>query len=380
MKFAFCLFKYFPYGGLQRSFLQLARTCLCRGHQIDVFTGSWTGEQPQDLNISIIPPKGLTNHRQYVDFARKMMKQTHGQNYDAVVGFNKMPGLDIYFASDVCYASQAQQRHLLYRASPRCRTLLALEDSVFNPQAKIPIISISEKVNEEYIAHYGTAPSLFHTVPPGIAVDKFQFSDPQSIRESWRQEFDIPHDHKAIVMVGSDFRRKGVARAMRALAALPDLQKNQTHLIIVGAGRQAPYRLLAKQLRIASQVTFAGERDDVPRCLIGADLLLHAAHHETAGAVLIEAMAAGLPVLVTASCGYAFHVAKAQAGMLIPSPFTQQDLNQKLLSMLASDNLRSWATNGLRYVQEHDVSSRQEKTAEFIETLSQAPTNRTKRV
>ncbi|MCK4488081.1 MAG: glycosyltransferase, partial [Desulfobacterales bacterium] len=88
MKFAFCLFKYFPFGGLQRGFLRIAEICLERGHQVDVYTGSWQGEIPDGLQVSILPVRRLTNHRRYESFAKRLSKYLAARHYDAVVGFN----------------------------------------------------------------------------------------------------------------------------------------------------------------------------------------------------------------------------------------------------------------------------------------------------
>ena len=43
MKLAFCLFKYFPYGGLQRDFVRIARACIERGHTVEAFCLAWQG-------------------------------------------------------------------------------------------------------------------------------------------------------------------------------------------------------------------------------------------------------------------------------------------------------------------------------------------------
>ena len=47
LNLAFCLFKYFPFGGLQVDFMQISKICLDRGHKVDVYTISWNGEKPE---------------------------------------------------------------------------------------------------------------------------------------------------------------------------------------------------------------------------------------------------------------------------------------------------------------------------------------------
>ena len=370
MKFAFCLFKYFPSGGLQRGFLQLANVCMARGHQVDVYTGSWAGARPENPQIFIIPNKGFTNHGRYQSFAKRLNKQTTAKHYDAVVGFNKMPGLDVYFASDVCFATRALERSFLYRLSPRCRALMLLERSVFDRQAKTEIILISNREKTFYMDYYGTAEQRFHLVPPGISRDRVAIANAPAIRDDFRREFAVKPDQNIVLMVGSDYKRKGVDRAIRAISSLPLHLKKKILLMVVGKGKINPYFRLAKRLGVSSCVHFVGERNDVPRFLVGADLLLHPAYSENTGTVLIEAMAAGLPVLATDNCGYGFHVDQAGAGKLIPSPFRQETLNHILVSMLTSEHKDQWKRNGKRYIKKTDVYSRHEKSADVIEMVA----------
>lgn len=55
MNLAFCLYKYFPFGGLQRDFLRIATECQSRGHHVRVYTQSWDGDKPSGFEIIIVP-------------------------------------------------------------------------------------------------------------------------------------------------------------------------------------------------------------------------------------------------------------------------------------------------------------------------------------
>ena len=103
---------------------------------------------------------------------------------------------------------------------------------------------------------------------------------------------------------------------------------------------------------VAANFHIAQGRADVPELMQGADILVHPAHHEMAGHVILEAMASGLPVLPNAVCGYAFHVQQAQAGRLVPAPFLQHEFNRLLLEMLTSAKLEMWRENGIRYTKD----------------------------
>lgn len=369
-KFAFCLFKYFPFGGLQQDFLRIAKVCLARGHQVDVYTCSWEGEMPDGLHVSIIPVWRLTNHRRDESFAKKLSKYLAAKYYDAVVGFNKMPGLDVYYAADTCYALKARTKSFWYRLTGRCRSYLRLERAVFDKQSKTEILLISEQEKVFFKDYYGTAELRFHSLPPGIARDRIAPPNAEEIRTKLRNELGIDSNQNVVLMVGSGFKTKGVDRAIRAVSSLPFRLREKTILLIVGKDNAKPFWRLAKRLCISKQVRFVGGRKDVPRFLVSADLLLHPAYRETAGMVLIEAMASELPVLATDVCGYSYHIEHADAGEIIPSPFKQETLNQLLVSMLISDKKNQWQNNGRNYIANTDVFSLPEKAADIIEQVA----------
>ena len=69
MRVALSIFKYFPYGGIQRDMLKVARECLRRGHEVKIFTLRWEGPAEPDLDVEMLPIVGLNRHSQYDHFA-----------------------------------------------------------------------------------------------------------------------------------------------------------------------------------------------------------------------------------------------------------------------------------------------------------------------
>jgi UDP-glucose:(heptosyl)LPS alpha-1,3-glucosyltransferase len=173
-------------------------------------------------------------------------------------------------------------------------------------------------------------------------------------------------------MVGSSFGTKGVDRAIRALASLTESLKQQTMLVIIGQGNSRPYLRQAQRMGVGERVKFLGPRNDVPRFLWGADLLLHPSYYENTGTVLVEALAAGLPVLASAVCGYGFHVVNADAGLLVPVPFNQSNLDALLEQALTSSKISRWRTNALTYAKLTDLYSLPLKAADIIEAAGRS--------
>lgn len=351
MKFAFVIFKYFPFGGAQRDMMRIARQCVQLGHEVHIYTLSWEGPAPgTGITMEVIRGKGWANHRRYRDFVAQVREKIAASHGDLVVGFNRMPGLDVYFAADPCFIERAQAKwKLLQQLSGRYRFFAECERAVFSPASDCEILLLSPREKPIFQRWYGTQDTRFHLMPPSIAIDRYAGIDVNEARRSVRAEFGLAPDDQLLLMVGSGFRTKGLDRAIEGLAALPPEVQGRTRLLAVGQDNAKPFLALARKLGLADKVIIRGGRDDIPRLMHAADLLVHPARSELAGHVLIEAMAAGLPVLVSDVCGYAFHIAEAGAGELVPSPFDQQQFNRQLPQMLASGRRETLGANGRHY-------------------------------
>jgi len=369
MKLAFCLNYYFPFGGLQRDFLRIAMVCQSRGHSINVYTMHWEGDRPEGFAIHIVKPRGLTNHARSRDFAHQVMAQLAVSKCDLIVGFSRMPGLDVYYAADSCYREKVlSNRPLLSRFGGRFRIYSAMERAVFAAESKTEILLIAEAEKAKFIRHYETPEERFHLLPPGIEKDRVAPLDAPEIRQALRSEFGLNSEDFMLLLIGSRFRTKGVDRAIKALSALPQRLKERTGLYIVGQDKPDSYIHLARRLGVENNVYFLGGRSDIPRFLLGADLLIHPAYIENTGTVLIEAIAAGLPVLASKVCGYAGYIERAGAGKLIPQPFQQETMNDQLVTMLDWKELAGWQSNALNYAKSADIFSLPEKAADLIES------------
>lgn len=368
MQLAFCLYKYFPFGGLQRDFMRIALACQARGHAIRVYTLSWAGEVPAGFEVVLVPVKALTNARRYEKFTAWVARDMQSRPVDRVIGFNKMPGLDVYFAADPCYEEKAQTlRNPLYRWSGRYRHFSAYERAVFSAQGKTEILMISQVQQPFFEQHYATPAERFHLLPPGIAQDRRAPPNAAVIRAEFRAEFALAEDDLLLLQVGSGFKTKGLDRSLLALAHLPDELRRRTRLIAIGQDEPTHFQRMARSLGLAEQVSILQGRSDIPRFLLGADLLVHPAYNENTGTVLLEALVAGLPVLASAVCGYAHYIEEAVGGRVIPEPFEQPSMDQMLQEMLVDRKKRQlWQENALRWADTADIYSNAERAADII--------------
>ncbi len=373
MQLAFILYKYFPFGGLQRDFMRIALECQQRGHKIRVYTLIWEGDIPDGFDVRIGPVKAFSNHHRNEKFHRWLQADMQQQPVDRVIGFNKMAGLDFYYAADGCYEEKAQTlRNPLYRYSNRYRYFSGYERAVFAPESKTQILMISEVQQPFFIKHYQTQAERFHLLPPGIARDRRAPINADEIRAEFRTEFNLRDDQYLLLQVGSGFKTKGLDRTLKALASLPTELRERTRLMVIGQDNPKPFVMQAAALGLSKQVDILKGRSDIPRFLLGADLLMHPAYNENTGTVLLEALVSGLPVMVTDVCGYAHYIKDANCGQVLPSPFQQKQLNQALQRILTDAALRAgWSANALDYAKTANLYSMPQHAADII--LAESP-------
>lgn len=371
MKLAFLIYSYFPYGGQQRDFRRIVQEAISRAHEVTIYALKWQGERLQGAELRIVPARAFRRLALYRKFTDRVLQDLAGNPCDAVVGFNKMPGLDIYFAADPCFAEKAaRQRAAYYRFTPRYRHFMQYEDAVFGSASRTRALILSPLQRMAFEAYYPGCADRLHQVPPGVDRDRMLASDAEQIRHRFREEFGLASDTLLILQVGSGFRVKGVDRSLRAIAALPSPLLERVRYLLIGQDKPGRYLRMAAKLGIRDRFEVLPGRDDIPRFLLGADLLLHPAYSESAGYVLLEATIAGLPVLTTSTCGYAFHVQQAGSGLVCGEPFSQSELNARLLYMLTSAEREAWTRQGKEYGRRDELYSLPRVAVDLIENLA----------
>lgn len=160
-------------------------------------------------------------------------------------------------------------------------------------------------------------------------IDVFRFrpgAEPELLEEI-RQKTGWGSDAFYLLFVGGDWRRKGLADAVKALRLLPDRVK----LIVVGRGDVKAFSSLAESAGAASRVHFAGVRRDVERFYRVAHAFVLPSSYETQGNVCAEAAASGLPVILYNFHGAAELVSEGVNGHIVGNPTAIAERIQPLL-------------------------------------------------
>jgi len=178
------------------------------------------------------------------------------------------------------------------------------------------IITVSDGEQAEARWYRIGSKAKFVTVHSGIEPE--HFGHPVD-RAALRASLGIPEDAFLIGMVGRLNEQKAPLDFVR-VAANVRAKHTQAHFIWVGDGVLEPAaKTLARGLGVSGEVTFAGQRNDVPQLLSAMDAVLLTSHWEALPIVILEAMATRLPVVATDLPGISEAVADGGEGLLAPA-------------------------------------------------------------
>jgi glycosyltransferase involved in cell wall biosynthesis len=179
----------------------------------------------------------------------------------------------------------------------------------FHPGRFRRLAAVTEEVRDDLCSLFALPPEDVDVLPCPIDVEAIAGAEPAGVREL----FGLLPEHVVLLFVGNDFYRKGLDEAVRVLARLPE----EVHLVVVGAGDTAPYAQLADRLGAARRVHFAGPTASPEGFVKDADIFFLPTREDVWGIALVEAMAAGVPVVTSASAGASGVVRASGAGVVV---------------------------------------------------------------
>jgi len=183
-------------------------------------------------------------------------------------------------------------------------------------------------------------PGIFNIIPNGVDVNRFA-NETQKI-----SSFD---DGKInILFVGRLEPRKGLARLIRSIPYINELTKKRFRLIVVGDGIMLDYYKKKVPRGFEEKIVFTGEVsfEDLPKYYKTAHIFCSpASYGESFGIVLIEAMAAGLPIVAGNNEGYRKVIKDGLNGILVRTE-DPRDLAINLVKLIDNEKMRSGLAKG----------------------------------
>jgi glycosyltransferase involved in cell wall biosynthesis len=295
-------------GGTEAQALALGNLWLGQGHEVRLIAFRPGGELAESPAAKRLNPIVLQHRETWLDWwAPGLDKNISAIGPDVVVAFGREANAKLM---------------RLEKLSPRPKLVATLRSGREQPERYWRALRGADAViaNARWAANAaaakGIAPEKLHTIYSGLARNP-QADDPELARADWRRRARTPEGAIVLLCVAGFRPGKGQDVLISAAAKLP--QDLPWQLWLVGAGPFLPAcQKLAVNLKLKERVRFAGLANDPAQFYAAADVGVMASLAEALPNFLIEAQAAGLPVVATAVGGVTECFEDGRTGLAVP--------------------------------------------------------------
>ncbi len=350
MRVLFCIDTYFPSRGGAEGYLRdLADALARKGHEVTVACV----ESDDSFSPAVIPvrlPPGPRLLREMI-LARVPGKMIARGGFDAVVAFRHALKADIFQPHGGLHIESLKGAARSQAGRTGAPAFLLLLKKFFSPKnlfflwcdrvllgsgPKHRVAALSAMTAGPVEKRLGCPVAVIHN---GVDTGRFH----PGLRERYRHDFlrkeKIPHGSDVVLFCGHNFRLKGLAQALRGLAAFHK-KNSRIIFLVVGRERARRYERLAKDLGLSSSVRFLGERHDMERLYGASDVLLHPTWYDPCSLVALEALGAGVPVVTTKYNGASELMTQGREGFVLDDPGDADATARFLAEVLGSERER----------------------------------------
>ena len=300
--------------------------------EVHVFANRWAGSSGQ-ITFHRVPIIRFPKFMAPSSFARFAARRI------AAAGpFDLIHTHDRIFRADVYTLHGIPHRRWIRMVRGRRMSLFdcalaRVEDRLVSEGGCRRFLAVSALTGKIFLEEYPVNPDLVTVVHPGIDPSLYAKMDRERCRRDVRGRFGIATDEILILFVSMNFAVKGLDHVIRGLARLRKGDPaRRVRLLVVGRGDQGAYGRLAREEGLDGAVVFAGAvaRETLPEFYLAGDLFVMPSRFDTFGMVVLEAMAAGLPVLISDTVGARDIVREGDNGFVVKSPADPDVIAEKI--------------------------------------------------
>jgi UDP-glucose:(heptosyl)LPS alpha-1,3-glucosyltransferase len=352
-------------GGAERSVIELSAALSALGAEVTVLAAKG---QRQAENLHILCGKNPGKRTCHRTFAKALRKHLSENYYDVIHSVLPFDFADVYQPRGGTYAESILRNAASYQntliesykkltafANLRRTALMRAERRLCRQPSGPTIVAISHYVADQLKQHYAVAQERIVVIPNGIRINTIpNATTSDRLRRPIVARLGIKETEKPVffLFVANNFRLKGLAALIRAMHLAARRQTADAAFIIVaGSGETRKYYRLAEKLNVHEKIVFLGPVEHVQDLLSVSDVGVLPTFYDPCSRFILEALAAGKPVITTRFNGAADLFVNDRHGKVIDSPenisqlaeaigyFTNRNNIQKASEAIAADNL-----------------------------------------
>jgi glycosyltransferase involved in cell wall biosynthesis len=301
-------------GGADKLLLTAAQTMRSHGHEVRIVSLTALGPMGLEARSLGIPteslnmPRGVPDPRGLMRLVRLVRTWNPDVVHSHMVHANLMARTLRLFTRVPVLISTI---HNIYEGGRLWMAGYRLTNALVDHMTIVSQAAADRFVNEGIVPR-----ELLSVIPNGVDLDHFR-NVPGGTREALRRSLGLDREFVWLA-VGRFEIAKDYPNMLRAFARI---RERETHAVLLLVGRgslQAETEALVGELGLASAVRFLGVRHDVPEVMSAADGYVMSSAWEGMPMVLLEAAAAGLPIVATSVGGNREVVCNQESGYLVP--------------------------------------------------------------
>jgi UDP-glucose:(heptosyl)LPS alpha-1,3-glucosyltransferase len=207
--------------------------------------------------------------------------------------------------------------------------------------------------------HYKLPANDIEVIYNGVDTDAFTPRARLQYRDTVRAKYRITSDEVLLLFVGSGFKRKGLKYVINAFPLIKD--KN-IKLLVVGKGKVREYQKLAKDNGITDKIIFAGVHKNIQEIYAAGDIFVFPSEYDAFGTACLEAMASGLPVVVSKTSGVSEIIMQGKEGFVINHPINAKEMVNYIDALLDKEKRNEMGSAARRKSEMYSFESNVEKT------------------
>jgi glycosyltransferase involved in cell wall biosynthesis len=212
--------------------------------------------------------------------------------------------------------------------------LTCLERFVYRRRS-VHLAAVSQRT-ADLIAQYFRRDAV--VIPNGVDNQQFSAAARLARRAEARRSRGFRDTDFVVLLIGNDWRTKGLPTILAAMAAAPTLP---LRLLAVGSDSLAPFQAMAARLGVANRCTWAGPQCQVIELYASADVYASPTREDSFGLPVAEAMACGLPIITSAMAGVSAQIRHNVDGFVLSEPHDVVALTEIFTRLHADEILRT---------------------------------------